>query len=1019
MDLVEREHELDSLTALLDGLAAGHSRAALIEGPAGIGKSRLLAEVRQAAAERGIPSLGARGSELEREFPFGVVRQLIEPALMARPNRTELFEGAAEIAGAVFAPPGTESLGGDASFAVLHGLYWLTLDLVGEKPLLLTIDDLHWCDRPSLRMLAYVIRRLEGIPLLIVATQRTTEPGTDPALLAEIAQDPMTERIQPGPLSPAAMPALIERRLGAAPDGAFAAACHEATGGNPLLLDELLKGLAAEGVEPRTSQVDVVRDLGPRAVSRAVLLRLARLSDSDVAVARALAVLGEGAELSELAAHAGIDSAAVARASVELTRVEILRREQPLAFVHPLVRDAVYDDLPPPQRELEHNRAARLLNDAGASPERIAAHFLRVPSIGEEWVAELLVDAGHAAAERGGAENAVAYLSRALEEPLPAERETAVLSDLGQREMDVRGDDAVPHLRAAYERLEDPEQKGWAGYALARTLMFTRQEVEAADLARRAAADLPAELADLARALEAIELQTVYFGRPATDELERTIPYRDHIPGDGPGSKMLASVTAYTWLNANGPADRCSALAKVALADNVLFGVDNGLFWITALVVLIYADIEDTGVIWEEARAVAHRRGSLFTVLTVDLWRGFDLLRRGDLEQAQESVEDALAEMILWSGSEATTVIEWPLGFLGEIHVERGNLDAAEEVLGRADPGDRWGDGPNFWRRAKIELLAARGRPEEALALCDLYEARLGIMQNPAPAPWRTVRAELLDRLGRTEEAIALAAEEVELAREWGGHQAMGRALRVLGTLERQDGVEHLREAVEVLERSTARLELAKALLALGTAQRLARQPSQAREPLRRALEIGAACSADVLVERARAELRGADQPRDRPGPLRHPEDGRGPPLQRLPKARDPLPPRARRRPIERLTPSPQPSGDTRGETSHPVRLLGRYGDQKFQPAEQAGTCTGPKAARCGGEEAVAGARIHAIGHQAPPGRGTTATGKPRHLRGRPPGTLSRGTLVGRDPALRRERCPQPPQCWGALWGLR
>ena len=123
MDLIERESEVGSLEALLDGLAEGRSRAALIEGPAGIGKTRLLAAARQAAKERGIPSLGARGSELEREFPFGVVRQMLEPALLARPNRGELFEGAAEMASAVFAPPGSEGLGGDASFAVLHGLY--------------------------------------------------------------------------------------------------------------------------------------------------------------------------------------------------------------------------------------------------------------------------------------------------------------------------------------------------------------------------------------------------------------------------------------------------------------------------------------------------------------------------------------------------------------------------------------------------------------------------------------------------------------------------------------------------------------------------------------------------------------------------------------------------------------------------------------------------------------------------------------------------------------------------------
>jgi hypothetical protein len=187
MRLVEREREMDALTALLDALVEGQPQMALIEGPAGIGKTRLLTELRQAAQQGGVPSLGARGSELEREFPFGIVRQMLEPALMSRPDRTELFAGAAEIASAVFEPPTHDALGGDASFAVLHGLYWLIVDLVGEKPLLLTIDDLHWCDRPSLRMLAYVVRRLEGLPLLIVAACHGATGG-NPLLLRRAAE---------------------------------------------------------------------------------------------------------------------------------------------------------------------------------------------------------------------------------------------------------------------------------------------------------------------------------------------------------------------------------------------------------------------------------------------------------------------------------------------------------------------------------------------------------------------------------------------------------------------------------------------------------------------------------------------------------------------------------------------------------------------------------------------------------------------------------------------------------------
>jgi hypothetical protein len=128
---------------------------------------------------------------------------------------------------------------------------------------------------------------------------------------------------------------------------------------------------------------------------------------------------------------------------------------------------------------------------------------------------------------------------------------------------------------------------------------------------------------------------------------------------------------------------------------------------------------------------VAHRRGSLFTVLTIDLWRGFDLLRRGDLEQAQESIEAGLEEMVLWSGLGGRHGDRVADRLPRRNPHERGDLDAAEKVLERGHPAERTGDGPNFWRKSKIELLLARGRAEEALALCDVYEAKLGTMKNP------------------------------------------------------------------------------------------------------------------------------------------------------------------------------------------------------------------------------------------------------------------------------------------------
>jgi predicted ATPase len=144
----------------------------LIEGPAGIGKSGLVAGLRGRAGDE-LLVLAARASELEREFAFGVVRQLLEAQVAEA-----ALAGAAAPAAAVFAAePGADGAGG-ASLAALHGLYWLTLNLAAQRPLLLAVDDLHWADRPSLRFLAYLARRLDGAPVLLAATLRSNEPRT-------------------------------------------------------------------------------------------------------------------------------------------------------------------------------------------------------------------------------------------------------------------------------------------------------------------------------------------------------------------------------------------------------------------------------------------------------------------------------------------------------------------------------------------------------------------------------------------------------------------------------------------------------------------------------------------------------------------------------------------------------------------------------------------------------------------------------------------------------------------------
>ena len=210
-------------------------------------------------------------AHLEREFAFGVVRQLFEPVLADGRARERLLAGAAAPAAPVFeavAPPGAGA--GDGSFAALHGLYWLALNLADERPLLLVVDDLHWCDAPSLRFLAYLgaaARRLPDVLALGCAAASPARPGA----LAELAPSADALRVRAAAAGREAGAALLIARppRRGAGRGVLRRACLEATGGNPLLLRQLLRSPSEEVRRCRARRRR--RAVGPRAISRTVL----------------------------------------------------------------------------------------------------------------------------------------------------------------------------------------------------------------------------------------------------------------------------------------------------------------------------------------------------------------------------------------------------------------------------------------------------------------------------------------------------------------------------------------------------------------------------------------------------------------------------------------------------------------------------------------------------------------------------------------------------------------------------
>ncbi len=379
-DLLERDAELAAIDALIG--ASGRGRLLAFEGPPGIGKTSLIREARRRGRDQGMTVLAARGSELERTFSFGIVRQLFEPLLTRLPNedRGEVLAGAAELASPLFEPAVLAAApAADASFAMLHGLYWLTANVAADQPALLAVDDLHWSDPSSLRWLAYLLPRLDGLDLSVVVGLRPAEPGEAPALLGQVVSDPLVTVSRPAPLSAAAAAQLARERLSPAADEAFCALLHEITGGNPLFVSEVLATSAAEDVGPVAANLPRLRELASRAGWRAVSVRLSRLPPEATRLAGAVAILGDGVDPYQAAALADLDEAAASEATADLARVDVLRPQPPFRFVHPLVRRAVYEALTPLERNTAHARASHLLAESGAEPERIAAHLLLVP----------------------------------------------------------------------------------------------------------------------------------------------------------------------------------------------------------------------------------------------------------------------------------------------------------------------------------------------------------------------------------------------------------------------------------------------------------------------------------------------------------------------------------------------------------------------------------------------------------------------------------------------------------------
>jgi DNA-binding NarL/FixJ family response regulator len=856
--LLERDAELATIEALLLGARGGSGQILTIEGEAGAGKTSLLDAAGRLAAAREMRVLRARGGEYERDFPYSVVRQLFEVLLADDVRRAELLTGSAALASPLFAFESASAESGDP-FAIQHGLYWLVADLAAGSPVFLIVDDAQWADLASLRALVYVGRRLAELPVVLALGVRSGEPGAHEKLLGELRGEPAAKSIVPAPLSTQAAAALVAAEVGRQPSERFASACCEATAGNPFLLGELLRSLESQRVDPVDGLADDLAEIAAAGVSRSILTRLARLGDHSTAVARAVAVLEPNAEARLVEELCGLPAETVADSTERLIQVNLLSDSKPVAFAHPLVREAVLSAVSAPRRAADHARAARLLDRDGAAVDSVAAHLLLAELCGDRWAVARLRSAAAGALGRGAADAAVRYLRRALREPPDRNERQAVSHELGRALLRASDPEGIEVLRTVRAAAEDPVLRAELATELADALGLRGGGDEAAALLEESLAETGDHDGELGLLLRGwLGLLTAWGRERVPDD---ALPQ----PGTEPSNKtrsgrLLIAQASFLATVGLGTIERGLELAELAVPNAEVLAEDAmaGLPPQGPLAAMTLADRgEDLGDLPSASIEAARRRGSAPGVSGGHGVRAFLQFLDGNLRDAQADADVAI-NVARGPGLPAPLAI-WSAAAI-RISAARGDFVAAEDLLAE------------FWSKrtpisgipsgillcARGELRRATGRYAEARHdyLAAAERVKFLPLANQEMLPWRVGLVLCEAMLGNDEQARRLAMETTELAQQAGGKRGIGIALGAQGTVTGGDeGIALLREAVATLAATRARLQYARSLVDLGAALRRANRRKEAREPLREGLDIAHRCGATPLEEEARTEL--------------------------------------------------------------------------------------------------------------------------------------------------------------------
>jgi DNA-binding CsgD family transcriptional regulator len=850
-EIVGREAEFADLRAFIEAVPSG-TRALVVEGEPGIGKTTLWDSAVAWAEESGLAVLRCRPAESEARMSYSgwmdLLRDVDEEHLDGLPEPQRL---ALEVA-LLRSSSGEETVD---HRAVSAGALGVLRSLSGRSPVLVAIDDQQWLDPQSVALIEYCARRLCDEPVGFLACGRVLEGRPDPLRLGSSLGEDRSRHTLIGPLPIDAIGLLLVRRLGLTLPYPTIRRIHEAVGGNPFYALEVGRTMLHDPDRWKEHEIPVPSDVRALVRSRIAGLEAGALEMVELssACARPSAAIVDPV--------VGPESARAYLAQAEAAGVLAVEGDE-VRFVHPLFAAAAYSGMSSDRRRAIHSRLASVVPDA----EERARHLALGSEPPDEEVAEALEAEAQRTARRGAPITAAELFEEAVRFT-PGDRAGAIeqLSILAADQHFMAGDHprAIELLEKALASMPPGPKRAEALLRLGRLMFYW-------DLPRASRLLREAEVQDAPpAALSGIHVMGAWVAWHMLDMEGALAHGREAVrlaeeAGDAEAFVTAVGVTCIIEPMAGIPADRALLDRAVALESSVAFLAltDRASFALASLLrdEGSFAEARD---LYRSELAEARERGDEMSVTDM-------LLNLAELESVAGDWEASLGYAQEMYGFDVQvgypTVV--PASSLATIEGHRGEFDLARAHVAEALDAVRTQAGQGHGTRELGALIAA-GTVELAADdpgaasgyLLEAWDRLAGSEIGHPEWGWFLADvAEVLVACGRTPEAAPLAGWLEEKGRGLDDPTALALAARIRGLVAASSGdlakaLVELATAVEYHRRMDVPFERGRTLLVLGTVRRHAKQKAAAREALDEALTIFERLGALPWVERVRAEL--------------------------------------------------------------------------------------------------------------------------------------------------------------------